>query len=528
MEVGREEIKETPLPDILLPQENKTLVTDFIRNLSELLKDTDLFYRVADNSIIEIIEGKMKIVTATRMISLIEGVCVPGIKRWKEKGEGGGYWVFHKKTASEQMCKIVLATPDFYNKLKRIEKVLSVPVPILKDGKILFPNKQYNPELKLYLNTDAPELSKPDMELEEAKEILNDLFKEFCFKDDSKEDEVKSLLGLLTPYVRGLYDSWNTRTPVFVYFANRERAGKDYLAAIRLLIFEGTAIEEPPISTGKKDGGSNDELRKKFLSGLMAGKQFMHFSNNKGFINNSVFEQFVTAKVYEDRILGKNDIAAFENNLELSLSANTGTTMTADLGHRSVVINLFLGMEDVNKREFKRPNLHYDIIQDRALILSALYSLVRNWFDKGMPKSKELFTSFPEWARVGGGVIEAAGYENPLKNIKVDEVGVDDETSDMKALFEYMFERYADENLSKKQIRDIIINDNDFGSSVFGWMNLEERSGQTRFGFLMDKYSGREFDDVVMKRDTTVKRKSRQKIRFTSIDNKNIPTEVIE
>ena len=517
MKKEKEETKKEELPQVLLPQLNKTLVTDFINNLSELLKDTDLFYRVADNSIIEIVDGNMRIVTATRLISLIESVCVPGIEKWKEEEEGEGYWVFQKKTASEQVCKIVLVTPSFYNKLKRIEKILSVPIPILKDGKILFPNKKYNPDLKLYLNTDAPELTKPDMKLDEAKKILGGLFKEFCFKDDSEEDKTKSLWALLTPYIRGLYDTWNTRTPVFVYFANRERAGKDYLAAIRTLVFEGMAIEEPPISTGKKDGGSNDELRKKFLSCMMAGKQFMHFSNNKGFINNSVFEQFITAKVYEDRILGKNDIAAFENNIELSLSANTGTTMTADLGHRSIIINLFLGMEDVNKREFKKPNLHYEILRDRGLILSALYCLVMNWYDNHMIEGTELFTSFPEWARIGGGIIEAAGYVNPLKKIEVEEIGMDDETADMKALFEYMFEHYADKWKSKKEIRELIMDDDEFGSTIFGWIELDKRAGQIKFGFLMDKYTKREFDGVIMKRDESVKRKSRQKIIFTSV-----------
>ena len=516
----KEEQEEKKSQEVLLPQEKQTLVTDFIIELTNLLKDEDLFYRVADNSIIEIIDGSMRIVTAARMISLIETVCVPGIKRWKEKEEGDGYWVFNKKTASEQVCKIVLASPEFYNKLKRIEKILSVPIPILKGGKIIFPKTKYNSDLKLYLNDDAPEMTNPNMKLEEAKEILDGLFKEFCFKDDSEEDKTKSLWGLLTPYIRGLYDNWNTRTPVFVYFANRERAGKDYLAAIRILVFEGTATEEPPISTGKKDGGSNDELRKKFLSGMMAGKQFMHFSNNKGHINNSVFEQFITAKVYEDRILGKNEIAAFENNLELSLSANTGTTMTADLGHRSIIINLFLGMEDINKREFKRPNLHFEIMKDRGLILSTLYCLVMNWYDRGMIEGSELFTSFPEWARIGGGIIEAAGYDNPLKDIEVEEIGMDEETADMKALFDHMFQNHGDEYLSKKEIRDIIMNDEEFGSSVFGWLKLDERTGQIKFGFLMDKYTKREFGGVIMKRDESVKRKARQRIIFTSVKKK--------
>ena len=194
-----------------------------------------------------------------------------------------------------------------------------------------------------------------------------------------------------------------------------------------------------------------------------------------------------------------------------------------------MVVNLFLGMEDINKRKFDRPNLHDEILQDRGLILSALYCLIRNWYNQGMPKGKELFTSFPEWAAICGGIIEAAGYENPLKNVKVDEVGMDDETADMKCLFEYMHEKYADDWLTKKTIRDIIMTDDEFGSTIFGWLELDKRAGQTKFGFLMDKYNGREFEKVIMKVDETVKRKSRQKICFTSVDSpKKINDEVVK
>lgn len=517
IEIDPEKLERSLLPELLLPQENLTLVTDSTNKLNKHFKNTDLFYRVADNSVIEIIEGKMKVVTPSRLISLIENVCTPGLNKWVDKGQGNGYWTFNKKTTSEQVCKIILASPDFYSKLKRIEKILSVPIPILKEDKILFPLRGYNQELKLYLVEDSPELTNPNMDIEEAKKILDNLFNEFCYKDNVKESKTKSILGLLTPYLRGLYNEWYSRTPIFIYFANREGAGKDYLAAIRTLVFEGKAIEESPISTGKRDGGSNDELRKKFLTALMDGKGFLHFANCKGYINNAVLEQFSTTTNFSDRILGKNTSASFGNDIELSLSANTGTTMTPDLGRRSILINLFLGMEDTNKRIFTRPDLHAEIIKDRGLILSALHSLVMNWFNKGMPKGTELFSSFPEWAKISGGVIEAAGYDNPLKNVKIEEAGLDQETSDMKILYEYMFDNgHGDKWITKQELRHIVETAEDLSNNVFGWLDLQERSGQIKFSLLLEKYNNREFGNVIMKKDKNEK-VSRQKIMFTSI-----------
>ena len=57
--------------------------------------------------------------------------------------------------------------------------------------------------------------------------------------------------------MRGLFSSFSVRTPLWIYIANRERAGKDYLAGINGILYEGYALEEPPISMGDKDRGNN-------------------------------------------------------------------------------------------------------------------------------------------------------------------------------------------------------------------------------------------------------------------------------
>ena len=280
------------------------------------------------------------------------------------------------------------------------------------------------------------------------------------------------------------------------------------------------AVEESPVSTGKKDNSGNEELRKKILSGLMEGKQFMHFSNNKGFINNSILEQIITAKVWSDRVLGGNKTATFINTLELSLSGNIGTTLTGDLSYRSVIINLFLQMEDANKREFERPNLHQEIENDRGLILSALYSLVRNWYDNGMKKSEVRFSSFPEWASICGGIIEKAGFDNPLTKTDDSNINIDREHSDMKQLFEYIHERKPDEWLTKKEIRNMVIADDDFAIAAFSYFDLNERSGQIKFAMMIDKYKGRELSGIILNIDETVKTKHKQKFKFTTINEK--------
>ena len=47
-------------------------------------------------------------------------------------------------------------------------------------------------------------------------------------------------------------------------------------------------------------------------------------SNNKGRLNNAVFEAIITAEKYSDRILGKSELLTFDNEMEFSLSGNVG------------------------------------------------------------------------------------------------------------------------------------------------------------------------------------------------------------
>lgn len=498
-------------PKIYLPQIDRINVTEFINQVAPLLKKTNTFYRIGDDSVVEIRYGRLKIVKSLRMITLLEEIGITGIEVYNGKTFT---WEFIKKSASDTVCKILLESPILHKSLRHIDKILNVPIPILKDDKLIFPKRGYNEELELYLNEEAPEIENLDMSLDEAKKTLYNIYKEFCFKTNI--DATKALLALLTPFCRGLYKTWNTRTALFISFANRERTGKDCVAGIRIIVYEGEFIEDPPVSTGSSDGTHNEELRKKILAVLLAGKNFLHFGNNKGFINNSVLEQVVTANTWSDRLLGVNKLASFHNSLEISLSGNMGTTVTSDLANRSVMINLFLAMENANERKFQQPLLHQYVAQNRGLILSALYSLVRNWYNKGMPKSNVVFASFPEWASVCGGILESAGFENPLEYKDDSCINIDAEIQEMIKLYEYMFEKHPNEWMKKNEIK---IKIREFGeeenTDIFAYIDFTDRSDQMKFSGLLDRYVGRELSNITMIDDKTTKKPSKRLFKFT-------------
>jgi hypothetical protein len=492
------------LPTILLPQEGRPIGEFALEVGGCLSKKNILFYRPVDRSIVKLemkpINGSenrvLQFLTLknTEFITLLEVYMKPGIERF-DKIHGTE---FKSKSVSPGHAETTLASDQFKLQMPVIERIFNVPMPYLKDGKLVFPKAGYDEVLLSWLTKDAPQINEA-MTLEQSKEVLEALLGEFCFVD--AQDKVNALAALLTPMCRGLYREETSRVPLVLYEANRPRAGKDYLAGLTGILYEGSAIEDPPISTEKET--HDEEFRKRILGTLRSGRNRVHSSNNKGFINSPALEGLVTASYWEDRLLGVNNNLRFPNTLEISISANSGITYTPDFASRCLFIRLFFSEDDPNKRVFKNPNLHIWAKEHRSDIMSALYVLVKTWHDKGMPAGSLPFTSFPEWARVVGGIMEASGIGNPcVTNDTGHEVGGDKDEQDMRTLFELCYDKWPDLWKHKKDIvAQILKNEegNDFAElfEYLGW-GIDEASARMKFGKLFDSYKGREMSGIRM------------------------------
>jgi len=503
---------------IQLPNNGK-LISTFADELCTRIKNENyLFYRSDTKEIVEI--GKIKHpsgeceyrgfvpLTSNRFITFIEKYFKP----WQEIYTKQGKKIVNKSMPGS-VGSVVLVSDNFIEQMPVINRIFTIQQPIIYKGKLTFPEKGYDIRFGSWLPYNAPSISKPEMSLKEGKEIISYIFNEFCFQ--SKQDYTNAIASLLTPLLRGLYKTgFSTRTPFVIYEANRERAGKDYAAGITGIVTEGVALEEPPISNNERSNGNNDEIRKKILSAMIAGRKRLHFANNKGNLNNAVFEAYLTAKKISDRLLGTNKNIDLNNEIEYSGSGNIGMTMTPDLANRSIFVKLFLDVEDANSRKFNNANLHKWVLDNRELVLSALYSLIRNWFDNKCPKGSLPFTSYPEWAETCGGIMECAGYDNPcVRDKEMLGVAVDSETSDMKSLFELCFESNGEEWMNKKDIVKLISESED---SLFSYYDFEKNSDQVKFAKKFDKFIGRIFSDVRLVVDDMKIRASRRKYKFTA------------
>ena len=504
--------------EIQLPKSGR-LISEFINDIiNPIKKENILFFRNDARQIVEVgkinhnEENKQSFtgfipVKPSRFITLVEKLFTPGHLIMVKEGDDINF-KFKPKSMTKDLGNTILDSYILEENLPNIYRIFTTPIPIMHNGELTFPKIGYDERFNSWLPPNSPMIKDVNLSLKESKSIIHNLLKEFCFQ--TKEDFDISVAGLITPFLRGLYSRFNCRTPVFLYLGNRERIGKDYLAGLDGILYEGIALEEPSICGGVNNGNGNEELRKKILSALLSGRKRLHFANNKGFLNNSVFEGIITAEAYSDRILGKNEAPIFENELEFSLSGNVGIGFTPDLANRSRVIRLFYDQEDTNKRQFVNPDLHKFVLENRGLILSAIYGLVKNWVNAGSPDGSVPFASFPEWARVCGGIMESAGYESPCNPSKEDlALGGDSETTDMKSLFEHCFLKRPNIPLTKKDIRDLIGEED-----IFGYFDFSKRADQTKFANKILKFVGRVLSDIRLKVVDSSVRTSRQQYIF--------------
>jgi hypothetical protein len=494
------------------------LISEFSQELALILKDKNyVFFRESSRDIIEIGDitdndkneeyiGFLD-VKPDRFITLVEKFVIPLRVVHTKKG------IYeNEQSMNSTLAKTVICSQQMQSNLPKIKRIFTTPLPILLNGKLTFPKKGYDERFCSWLPLNAPEIE-DNMPLEEAKEILKSIYEEFCFQE--RQDYINALAGLMTPFLRGLFPSFSTRTPVFFYIANRERAGKDYCAGITGILYEGHNLEEPPISTGEMKQNNNEELRKKILSAMIAGRKRLHFANNKGYIDNGVFEGVITSTMYSDRALGRNEILTFDNEIDFSLSGNVGIGFTPDLANRARFVRLFLEIEDANKRKFKNPNLHLWVKENRSKILSAMYSLVKHWIDSGKPEGSVAFSSFPEWARVCGGIMECCGYGSPCEtDEQAISVGGDSETKDMKTLFEMGYQMLGEKWIKKQDIKDLVEENQEV---IFSDYDFGRRSDQTRFGTILDKFVGRMLSGVYLKVKDNSVRSARKELMFTKI-----------
>jgi DNA polymerase I-like protein with 3'-5' exonuclease and polymerase domains len=416
--------------------------------------------------------------------------------------------VFSARTMTRECAAGLLAAPQLRRKLPEIIRILDFPLPIrLPGGEIAQPKSGYDPRFRIYTDPAAPELRR--MSRDEAFEWIKQAHIGFGFRD--KQSLVHAIARLITPYCRGLM-GWDGRFPLWHFSGNRPRAGKDYLAGVTQIVYEGRSIEDAPLER------ESEETRKRITAALMSGRRMLHFANCQGHIQDAVFIGAITSKTFGARNLGSTDARSdltLPNEIEFSISANIGLTFRPDVEPRTRRITLEFPEDNANGREFPNPELHDWVRHHRRDILSAIDSLVAMWVEAGCPAGKRPFNSFPEWATVVGGVLGFHNLGDPCEP-HLDDGGLpaDRQTEAMRMLFVIGYAAHPDKWVGKAQIYEII--ESNAETEAFSWFgDLAEKGAKHRIGKDLRQFKDRELDGILLQIDDHADKSQQHRFQFT-------------
>ena len=146
----------------------------------------------------------------------------------------------------------------------------------------------------------------------------------------------------------------------------------------------------------------------------MENAPIVWFDNIRGEVNAGSLASILTARKWADRILGKTK--RFSGRvLTTWCIAGNGLRFSREMGRRTVIIEL----DAMMPRAWLRTNFKHELpgwaLENRATLVRACIILVQNWIAQGRKPGARTLGSYESWARVMGGILEAAGIEGFLE-----------------------------------------------------------------------------------------------------------------
>jgi len=199
-----------------LPKSGR-LISEFLRDIKyKLAAKHNLFFRGDTKEIVEVGiiehegEGKeftgFRSITASRFITKAEEYFEPGNVIYSK--EEGQKW--KPKSMGKELANTCLCSPQLEESLPYIKRIFTIPLPIIYKGELTFPIEGYDKRFYSWLPYNSPKID-PSFSLEKSKELIEEIFEDFCFKEEN--DRNMAISGLITPFLRGLYESFSCRTP---------------------------------------------------------------------------------------------------------------------------------------------------------------------------------------------------------------------------------------------------------------------------------------------------------------------------
>lgn len=339
-----------------------------------------------------------------------------------------------------------------------LDGICQCPI-IHRDGS-LCTTPGYDKETTMYYASQNPigelEVSKTPTkeEVELAKDILKDLFFDFPFevRDGCEYSRINCYGLLITSIVRPIITS---RVPMAVITKPQAGIGSTLISRIIHCVANGQDLSIDRIPKNE------EEMEKKITTWFKNGSSLVVLDNVSKKMESSSLEAAITAPNWKCRLLGGHEEGNYPNKATFVATGNN-IQVGGDLIRRCYFI--VLSSNSAKNWSIERTFKHDDVINwtlnNRDLILTAVFTLVTNWISMGCPKASRnipLMGSFEDWRDVVGGILESAGYTTFLGNTEKMYDDVDLDTPQWSAFLEHLYGIYLSTDF---KVSDLIENMN--------------------------------------------------------------------
>jgi hypothetical protein len=275
--------------------------------------------------------------------------------------------------------------------------------------------------------------------------LLGELLGDFRFADAASQAHA---LALLLPFVRPLIGG---PTPLHLIDAPTEGTGKGLLAKCMSVLAtgrEGETLSQPT---------DEAEWRKQLTSKLAEAPPYIWIDNIRYPLASGVLAKVLTDAVHEDRLLGVNRMVRVPVRC---VWVATGNNVHAEkeIARRIVRIRLDARMELPHLRRGFRHPLPGWALDHRGELVGACLTLARAWLAAGRPPGNYVKGSYPEWAKVVGGILDVAGVKGFLGNEAELFAAVNTSTAKWREFVDAWWDAYQDRAASSGDLLTLLVN----------------------------------------------------------------------
>lgn len=327
--------------------------------------------------------------------------------------------------------------------------ITEVPV-IRSDGSILAQlgydaatSLYYHPSSDLIMPTipDTP----TESDLKAATALIKDVICDFPF--DSEASGANAIAAMLTPIVRPMIEGL---APLAVFDKPQPGTGASLLADVIAFIATG--------QTAGMLGGQRkeEEWRKAITTILLYGRSVICIDNIDGVLDSTSLATVLTARVWRDRILGRNEEVLLPN-ISTWIANGNNIRLAGDLPRRAYRARLDAQLAQPWLRqptEFKHPDLIKWVRQKRGDIIAAMLTVARAWVVASKPKPNDSVSigSYESFCEVLGGILDYIKVEGFLGNLQQMYSEMDVETPQWGSFLEAWQEVFGDSGVTVAEL----------------------------------------------------------------------------